>query len=87
MRLNLHRLLGTHKDALSVKVRVKGNALLGDLTKLGKREHLESARIGKNGSIPVEELMKSAHLIDEIVAGSDVKMIGIRELDLTADLF
>ena len=86
MRLNLHGLLGTHENPLAVHVRAEGYALLGDLAELGKGEYLKSARVGKHGTGPIEELMETAHAVNKVVTRSDVKMICVGKLYLTVDL-
>jgi hypothetical protein len=83
--LDLHTLLGTHKNALTVYVRCELYAFFGNLTKLRKRKHLESAAVGKYGTVPIHKLMKSTELIDKLVSGTDMKMIGIGKLNLTAN--
>ena len=82
MRLNLHTLLGSHKDALAVNVGSEFDAFLGDLAKLREREDLKSAAIGKDGAAPIHKLVKSAHFIDELISGTDVKVVSVGKLDL-----
>jgi hypothetical protein len=84
MRLDLHALLGSHKNTLTVNVGSKFYAFLGNLAELGKREDLESATIGKDGAAPIHKFMKTAHLVDKLISGTDVKVISIRKFDLTA---
>ena len=80
--LDLHALLGSHENALAVDVRGKVHALLLDLTQGRQGEYLESARVGQDGSVPVHELVKSAHIVDQLIAGTDVQMVGVGKLDL-----
>ena len=58
-------------------MRVEGYAFLGDFTKLCKREHLKSARVGKYGSVPIKEFVYATHLADEVIAGTNVQVVGI----------
>ena len=84
--LDLHALLGPHKNTVSIKVRSKRHALFIDLTKAGQGKHLKSAAVGKNRAIPVHKLMEAAHLTHHIVTGTEMEMIGVAQLDLTAQL-
>ena len=61
-------------------------ALLSDLAKLGEREYLESAAIGEDGARPIHKFVESAHFIDELIAGTDVEVVGVGKLYLTAHL-
>ena len=38
---------------------------------------MKSARVGKNGLIPIEEFMKSSEAIDQIVARTNMQMVGV----------
>ena len=84
--LDLHRLLRTHKNPVAVDVGGEGHALLLDLPQAGQGEHLKSAAVGEHGAIPAHHLMQAAQLLHHLVAGTQVQMIGIGQLHLTADL-
>ena len=84
--LDLHALLRPHKDPPAVDVGGEGHPLLPDLPPAGQGEHLKAAAVGEDGAIPAHELMKSSHLPHHIVAGAQVQVIGVGELDLAADL-
>ena len=84
--LNLHTLLGSHKDAVTVKVGVEGHALLGDLAQLGKAEHLKPAAVGQNGTVPLGELVQPAHIRHQLVAGTQMQVVGVAQHDLRADV-
>ena len=86
IRLYLHALLGSHKDALSVDMRREINALLLYPAELCKRKYLKSARIGEHGTVPIEELMNSAEVVNKLIARADMEVIGVRQLDLTAEV-
>ena len=64
----------------------KANALLGYLSEAGQRKDLKSAAIGKYRSLPIHKLMKSAHIVYELVSGTDMQMVGIGELYLTVKI-
>jgi len=82
MGLDLHALFRPHEDALAVHVGGELHALLGDLAEGGQGEYLESAAVGEDGLGPVHELVEAAHVVDELVAGADVEVVGVGELDL-----
>ena len=70
----------------SVHMGVEVNAFLSDLSQRGKREDLKAAAVGEDRPVPGHEAMQPAHLLYQSVAGPDVKMIGVGQLDLAADL-
>lgn len=63
-------------------MRVEVHALLFDFTQLGQRKYLKSTAVRKNRLVPVHELVKSAHFVYNVIARSDVQMIGIAKLHL-----
>jgi hypothetical protein len=67
-------------------VRCELYAFLTDLAELREGEYLEAAAIRQNGSVPIEKLVDAAHIADNVVTRTNVEMVGIGELDLTADL-
>ena len=80
--LDLHALLGAHENALTVDVGGELNALLGDLAERGQGEHLESAAIGEDRLGPVHEFVETAHIVNELVAGANVQVVGVGQLHL-----
>ena len=85
VRLDLHALLGAHLDEPSVYVGVKGHSLFFDPAQTGEREHLKSAGVGKDRTVPVHELPKTAHLSHDLVAGTNVEVVGIAKLNLCTE--
>ena len=75
IRLYLHALLGSHEYALTVNMRREIHTLLLYAAELGKRKDLKSARVGKHGSVPIEKLMYSAEVVNELIARADMQMI------------
>ena len=71
---------------MAVEVRGKGHALLGDLAQLCEAEHLESAAVGEDGAVPAGELVQTAHLCHQLVAGTQMQMVGVAEHDLRTDV-
>ena len=67
-------------------MRVKADPFLFDLAKTRQRENLKSAAVGKNRSVPVHETVQSAEIPNQFVARPYMKMIGIGQDDLTAQI-
>ena len=84
--LDLHAFLRSHKNTSAVYVRCELYAFLTDLAELREGEYLKAAAIRQNGSVPIEKLVDAAHIADNVVTRTNVEMVGIGELDLTADL-
>ena len=71
---------------MAVQMRSEGNALLRDLAKLGQAEHLESAAVGQDWTVPTGEFVQTTHICYQLIAGTKVQMIGIAQHHLCADL-
>ena len=84
--LDAHALLRPHKDLVTIEVGGKRHALFLDFAQLRKRKYLKAAGIRENRAVPRHELMQSAHGLDRLVAGTKMQVIGIRKLDLRADV-
>ena len=84
--LDAHGLLRPHEDTPAVDVGGEGDSLLRDLPQSGERKDLEAAGVGEDGTVPVHEFVKSPHLPHHVVAGPQVEVVGVGELDLAADL-
>jgi len=61
--------------------------LLLDLAAVGQAEHLVAAAVGQHGSRPADELVEAASPRNQLVAGSQIQVIGIAEDDLGPDIF
>ena len=53
------------------------NSLLLDLAQPGKGEHLKSAGICEDWTIPRHEFMESADFADQLVSSADVQVVGV----------
>ena len=84
--LDLHTFLRTHEDAVAVEVRGKGHALLGDLAQLCQTEYLKSAAVGQDRPVPAGKPVQAAHIRYQLVAGTQMQMVGIAQHDLRADI-
>ena len=87
IRLDLHALLRAHEDLPAVQVGGKIDALLLDLPQTGQGEHLKAAGVGQNRPVPGHKLMQSAQIVDHLVTGPQVQMVGVGKLHLTTDVF
>ena len=70
----------------SVYVGPEFDAVFSYLSQRRETEDLKSTAIGEDGTAPVDEFMKSAHLVDDFMAGAQIEMISIAQDDLGADL-
>ena len=86
VRLYAHAILGSHKNMPPVHMRVEFYALLAYLAELCEGEYLKTAAVSEYGAVPRHESVEAAHLLDELIARSDVQVVCVRQLDLAADL-
>ena len=85
---DFHVVLGRPEHVATVViVDDKAHTLVGELDGVVVAEHLEAARVGKNGAMPVHKLVQSAQLGDGVLAGTHGQVIGIGKHDLGAELF
>src|SRR5206468_10730349 len=70
----------------AVEVCAEAHAFGGDFTRMRKTEDLIPSRVGENRMGPGHEVVQTAELADEFVAGSQIEMIGIREDNFGAEL-
>ena len=61
-------------------------SLLADFAQRGKGEHLKSAAVRKDRVLPARKALKSAHIVNKSVTGSQMQVISIGKHDLTAYL-
>ena len=84
---DFHVVLGRPEHVTAVVVvDDKAHTLVGELDSVVVAEHLEAARVGKNGAVPVHELVQSAQLGDGVLAGTHGQVIGIGKHDLGTEL-
>ena len=53
------------------------DALLFDPAQSGKGEHLKSAGIREDWTVPGHEFMESADFADQFIPGADVQVVGV----------
>ncbi len=64
---------------------LEGDAFLFDRADAGQGKHLKSAGIGQDGFMPVHECMQTAGFLHQVLAGTEVKVIGVGQKDLCSD--
>ena len=82
MGLDPHTLFGAHEDPGAVNMRMEGDALFLDLSKICQGEHLKTAGIGKDRFVPSHERVQAAKLINGLIPRTYVQVIGIAKRDL-----
>ena len=70
--LYLHGKLGRKKVLAPVEMRMKQNAVVGDIIEFCERKHLKTAAVGKNGLIPTHKFMQSARPFNELMTGAHI---------------
>ena len=84
LRLDVGRLLGRQQVRRAVEVRSEVRALLVDRPAVGQAEHLVAAAVGQDRLVPADEPVQAAAPRDEIVAGTQIEVIGVAEQNLGA---
>ncbi len=64
---------------------IKIYALLLNLAQPCQGKHLKSAGIREDRAIPVHKFVQTAKLSDQLVAGTDMEVVGIGKFHLRAD--
>src|ERR1700690_782294 len=70
----------------SVYVGPEFDTVLPYLSQCRETEDLKSSAIGEEWAPPVDEFMKSAHLVYDFMARAQIEMISVAQDDLGADL-
>ena len=82
---DLHVVLGRPEHVATIVVgHDKAHAVIGKLNCIVMTKDLEAARIGKDGAVPVHEVVKSAQLVDQVLARAHAQVIGVGEHNLRA---
>ena len=75
--LDAHVLLGRPTHIAAVVNRTESDAVVVELARIGERENLEPARVGKHRPVVIHELMHPAGLRDHIFTGTLREMVGV----------
>ena len=65
----------------AVDVGAEQDAVLVDVALLSQREDLEAATVRQDRPVPVHELVKPPRLLHQLVAGSEVQVVGVGQED------
>src|SRR5216117_2463269 len=65
--------------AAAVYMTLKLHAVVVHPAESLEREHLEATRIGEQRTIPTHEAMQGSELLDHLLAGPHMQVVGIRE--------
>ena len=84
--LHLHNALGREEMAAAVDVGMELHPVLFYLVHGGEAEHLEAAAVGQHGPVPLGEFVQASGLFDELVARTQVEVIGVGKHYARADL-
>ena len=84
--LNRNGLFRREAMRRAVDVTLEGHAVVVDCAGLCQREDLEAARIGEYGEGPTHELMQATHVTHDLVAGTQVEMVGVAQDERGIDL-
>ena len=63
------------------------DAVVCDFAESVEGEDLEAAGVSEDGARPTDETMQAAHAADGLVAGTQIKMVGVAEDDFDAESF
>ena len=75
--LDAHVLLGRPAHIAAVVNRAEGDAVVVELARIGKREDLESARVGEHRPVVIHELMHPAGFRNHVLTGALREMVGV----------
>src|SRR6185369_16650886 len=64
--LHIHRICGCEVHLTAIDGRSETHPLLADLAQFGEAEHLEAARVGEDGFLPVHEAMQPPMCLDDL---------------------
>ena len=84
---DFERLFGRKKMLGAIEVRAERHAIVGHFAKIAEAENLKAAGIGEDRVRPGHKPVQAAHRANQFVAGPQIKMIGIAEKYLSAELF
>ena len=71
----------------AIEVRAKRHAFFRHLAQIAEAEDLEAARVGQDRMVPRHELLHAAKLSHHLDARPQIKVIGVVQQDLDAQLF
>ena len=82
--LKVHGALGAQRVRRAVDVASEEHALLGESPASGQRHDLIAAGVRENRPVPSNEAVQPPEAPDDVAAGTEHEVVGIREHDLGA---
>ena len=76
---------GVNRTARSIDVAPEVDTVLIDGAQRLEREHLESARIRDDGTVPSHEAVQATQVADHLIAGPEMQVIGVGQDHPRAD--
>ena len=76
--------LGAEKNRATVQVALENGTLLGHRARVGEGKNLEASRVGEDRALPAHEFVDAADLPENLGAGTEQEVVGIRKEDLGA---
>ena len=70
---------------MTIDMGVEVHAFFFDLSESGEGKYLKAAGIGEDRTVPVHKPVEPAELFNQLVAGPDMKMVGVGKLHLCPD--
>ena len=84
--LDPHHTLWREEMQRAVEMASKLHAILAHRPQPLEREHLKAARVRENRTAPAHEAVQPSEIANQLVAGTQMEMIRVRENHLRADL-
>ena len=80
-------LSGVNRSGVAVVDRAERDAVVVDREqRVAEREDLETARVGEDRPVPARERVQPAELLDHVLAGAEMQVVGVAEDDARAHL-
>eukprot|EP00187_Rhodella_violacea_P007535 CAMPEP_0174907946 /NCGR_PEP_ID=MMETSP0167-20121228/62741_1 /TAXON_ID=38298 /ORGANISM="Rhodella maculata, Strain CCMP736" /LENGTH=424 /DNA_ID=CAMNT_0016151543 /DNA_START=353 /DNA_END=1624 /DNA_ORIENTATION=+ len=80
--LDLDGFFRGEEDFGAVDDGLEADAFLGHLGEINQGHHLEAARVGEHGAVPLHEVVNAAELLQHVAARPQREVVRVREADL-----
>lgn len=85
--LDRNRFLGGEAVRRAINVTLEGHTVVIYFARLHEREDLKAARVGEHRIMPLHEFVQATHIPHQLIAGTQVEMIGVAEHERGMDVF
>src|SRR5579875_643270 len=85
-QLHVDHTFGRKKMLVTIEVRAKEHACIGNLAQCIEAEDLEPARIGQNGTRPSHKFMQTPLALDELVPRPEKEVVGVGQDNLRSQI-